>query len=110
MARSRADSRVISVIAAARAPSRPIRVETCGQLRLAFQDRAVFQRLEPVGGERGARRRDVDDGFGRAGGRRAFRGAGAFDDAVIPDAGLREEAARQATNFVAMRSRRRWRW
>ena len=58
---------------------------------------------------------DVHDHFGGAGGGRAFGGAGAWHDAVIGDAGMGEEAARQLGVFgghpqaaaMALRHRRR---
>ena len=52
-----------------------------------------------VGGERRAGGGDVDDQLGGAGGRRAFGRARAFDDAVVDDAVLREEVARQVHVF-----------
>ncbi len=99
LARSRAARRVSSFSAAARAAPAPIGVEARGELGLALQDGAVLQHLQPVGRQRRAGRGDVDNGFGRAGGGRAFGGAGAFDDAVIGNAGTREEGARQRDIF-----------
>ena len=55
--------------------------------------------LQPVGGERRAGGGDVDDQLGGAGGRRAFGRAEALDDAVVDDAVLREEVARQVHVF-----------
>ena len=77
-------------------PGRRARGDEVG---LRAQDHAVVDHLEPVGGERGAGRGDVDDHFRGAGGRRAFGGAGAFDDAVVDDAVLGEKAARQVGVF-----------
>ena len=62
-------------------------------MRLAFEDRAVFENLKIVRCEGCACGGDVHDGLGGAGSRGAFRGAGAFHDAVVGNAGLGEERA-----------------
>ena len=69
------------------------------QVGLRAQDHAVLDHLEPVGGERRARRGDVDDQLGGAGRRRALGRARAFDDPVVGDAVRGEEIARQVHVF-----------
>ena len=67
---------------------------------LRAQDHPVGQDLQMIGAQRRACRGDVDDDVGRAGGRRAFGGAEAFDDAVDLDAVLaREELLGQPPVF-----------
>jgi len=65
------------------------------EVGLAAQDHAVVEHLEAVGGERRAGGGDIDDHLGGAHRRRAFGGAGAFDDPVIDDAVRRKERPRQ---------------
>ena len=77
----------------------PIGRQRRGELRLAFQDGAVFQGLQAIGGQRGAGGGDVHDRFGGSCGGRAFGGAPAFHDAIIADADLRKIAARQLSIF-----------
>ena len=57
-------------------------------IRLAcdFRMTPSLQHLQPVGAQGGAGGGDVDDEFGQAGGRRAFRRAQALDDAIAGDA------------------------
>ena len=76
----------------------------------ASQDHAVGQHFQPVGAQRRAGRGDVDDDVGRAGRRRALGGAEALDDAVTWMPCLREERRVSRRYFVAIRSRRPWRW
>ena len=68
------------------------------QAGLRAQDHAVGQHLEMIGAQRRAGRGDVDNHVGRAGGRRAFRGAQALDDAIDLDAVL---AARRTAGSAA---------
>ena len=70
--------------------ARPVGVARGDEVGLAAQDHAVVEHLEAVGGERRAGGGDVDDHLGGADRRRAFGGAGAFDDAVIDDAVRRQ--------------------
>ena len=69
------------------------------QIGLRAQDHAVLDHLEPVGGERRAGRRDVDDEFGGAGGRRGLGRARAFHDPVVGDAMRGKEIAREVHVF-----------
>ena len=69
------------------------------EIGLRAQDDAVVDDFEPVGGKRRAGGGDVDDQLGGAGRRRAFGRAGAFDDAIIDDAVLGKEAAREVDVF-----------
>ena len=69
------------------------------ELRLALQDNAVVENLQIIRRQRGACGGDVDNRFRRAGRRRAFGRAKAFDNAVIGDAVCRKEAARQPGIF-----------
>ena len=99
LARARASRRASSFFAGGARRAVPVGGQRGGQLRLAFQDRAVFQHLQAIGRQRRAGGGDVHDRFGGAGGGRAFGGAGAFDDAIIADARMREKAARQLRIF-----------
>ncbi len=69
-------------------PLGPARAQLGGQLRLAFQNDAVFQNFQIVGGKRRAARGNVDDDFGKPRGGGAFRCAGAFDDTIVGKAVL----------------------
>ena len=69
------------------------------EVGLRAQDHPVLDHLEAVGGERGAGGGDIDDHFGGAGRGRGFGGARAFHDAVIDDAVLGKEGARQIGVF-----------
>ena len=73
----------------------PVGVARGHEVGLAAQDHAVVEHLEAVGVERGAGGGDVDDHLGSSDRRRAFRGAGAFDDAVVDDAVRSKKTAGQ---------------
>src|SRR6185312_8449578 len=71
---------------------RPVSLARDVKLRLALQDDAILEHAQRIGGKRGARRGDVDDQVGGAGGGRCFGGAGALDDAIFDHAVIGEMA------------------
>ena len=84
---------------------RPVGFLRGDQIGLAAQDHAVVEHPQTIGGERRARRGDVDDQLGAAGRRRTFGRACALDDAVIGDAVAWKKLRVRLTNLVATRIR-----
>ena len=104
LARARALRRASRSLAGGARRAVPVGGERRGKLRLAFQDHAVVQHLQAIGGQRRAGGGDVHDRFGGAGGGRAFGGAGAFHDAVIGDAGTGRRSCASAGHIWSRRA------